>query len=199
MGRFVSGAGGNVPRKQSIRLLASNPSVPIPSWARVAYITGCGGGAGGSSTAAVSSAASANRFPLLLSPGATTMSVTIGAGGVGGGSGAAGGDTIIAIDSVNVLRLTGGPASSVDVTPAFWSVSASTWRPWALFPQAVAGIDQIMPATLGRGSINNSSTGGSSAFGAGGNAGPATGYGAGGGINGAGSPGFLLIEFKEAS
>ena len=117
MGRFVSG-GGAVPRKQSVRVTASNPSVAIPSWARVAYITGCapGGGAGNSTTGGQRGGGGgaggyANRVPVQIT-NETSIAVVIGslgAGAAGGAnaSGAAGGDTTVTVGSL-VLRLEGG-------------------------------------------------------------------------------------------
>ena len=88
MGRFTSG-GGAVPRKQSIRLTASNPSVAIPSWARIAYITGTAPGGGGANSTTSGQRGGgggaggyANRLPLQIT-NETSLAVTIGAPGPG--------------------------------------------------------------------------------------------------------------------
>lgn len=117
MGRFTSG-GGAVPRKQTLRLTTSNPSVLIPSWARVAYITGTAPGGGGSNSTTAGQRGGgggaggyANRVPLQIT-NETSLAVTIGAAGPGAaagsnGAGANGGDTTVVMGA-NTLTLEGG-------------------------------------------------------------------------------------------
>lgn len=119
MGRFLSGGGaGALPRKQSIRLTASNPSVAIPSWARVARVTGTAPGGGGGNSGSTTDRGGgggaggwANGLPLQIN-GETTLAVVIGALGTGaaGGSNSAGGNagnTTVTIGNTQ-LRLGGG-------------------------------------------------------------------------------------------
>lgn len=119
MGRFVSGAGaGSQPRRQIVRLTASNPAVPVPAWAGIVYVSGCGGGGGGGNSTASSQRGGgggaggyAVRVPVPLQ-GAQTVSVVIGALGAGAlasanAAGADAGNTEIVIGSVEI-RLGGG-------------------------------------------------------------------------------------------
>lgn len=186
-------------RRATYVLTSSNASFPIPSWAQggkgIVYVTGCGGGAGGAMTGNGGSAAvSANRHPLIIPASVSTMNLTIGAAGAietGGGS------TIIAFGSTNALRLTGGTVSSAESFPAIWN--GSFWQLQVINAGTVSGLSIHAGQTLARGVNAGSTTGASSLFGAGGGSGnPATGYGAGGGQNAAGSPGFLILEFTEA-
>lgn len=239
MGRFLSGGGsGGAPRRLSVRLLASNPSVPIPSWARVAYITGCGGGSSGGigSNAAGEgggAGAFAIRHPLLIPDGTATLAAEIGAAGAAviaavATTGNIGGATIVTVGSTT-LRLNGGGNNAAGT--AFiggWPYINGT--AFASVAGAPPGTGWMVGTTQGASSLgvgsnggpNNQSaawgTGGHSPFGAalmrnttisGNTAGvDAQGYGAGGTsastagssvTSGAGAPGFLLIEFEEAT
>jgi hypothetical protein len=151
------------------------------------YISGCGGGeAGEAATNGGNAAASAAKFPLIIPTGATTMGITIGAGGVAPAG--AGGNTDIAVGGTDYLRLAGGPTSQ----PQFWT--GSTWR--ALIP--TDDVSRFAAAGLMQGAANSSASGGPSLYGAGGATGnPGLGYGAGGGVNGDGSDGFVMLEFVE--
>lgn len=116
MGRFLSGT--LVPRKQTVRLTASNPSVAIPSWARIAYITGTAPGGGGANSTTSGQRGGgggaggyANRVPLQIT-NETSIAVVIGAPGTGAaansnGAGADAGDTTVTMGS-NVVTLEGG-------------------------------------------------------------------------------------------
>lgn len=247
MGRFLSGGSGSVPRKQSVRLLASNPSVAIPSWARVAYVTGCGSGASGSiGDSGGGAGAFAVRHPVLIPDGVTTLAAVIGAAGAAvTGSAAApgniGGATTMTMGST-VLRLNGGGngASSagghaVGGWPYINSVafvnnpSLGVGTSW-LGISNPGGASSATGASAGAATLGPGAAGGvptvAGAWGTGGS-GPfgsaqprmsapaanasgtdAQGYGAGGTAastsggtvtSGAGSPGFLLIEFEEAT
>ncbi len=244
MGRFVSG-GGAVPRKQAIRLTTSNPSVSIPSWARVAYITGVAPGGGGSNSATAGQRGGgggaggyAIRVPLQIT-NETTIAVTIGAAGPGGagGSGTAGsngGNTTVVMGS-NTLTLeggTGGTAGASGGGPGGRAVigvltGIATTQvqagPIAGPGNAAVGLSGVA-SPLSAGATGGSSgatpsqgngAGACSPFGAGGPGvdtvvnntagGNATGFGAGGaggqgtGKGGDGAPGFVLIEFEEAT
>lgn len=117
MGRFLSGT--LVPRKQSIRLTASNPAIAIPSWARVAYITGTAPGGGGGNASGTNTDRGGGggaggfcvRVPLQIN-GEATLGVVIGAAGTGaasnsGGSGGNAGNTTVTLGTLQ-LRLQGG-------------------------------------------------------------------------------------------
>lgn len=121
---FLSGGGGGGGRSERIVCTASNPSIAVPSWARAVIISGCGGGGGGSGWnsggahggSPGSAAAYAVRHPLLIPQGASTMAVSIGAGGSGGAvaaSGGDGGDTTLVWLGVTALRLRGGLGGGV--------------------------------------------------------------------------------------
>ncbi|MBS3958294.1 MAG: hypothetical protein KGZ52_02685 [Xanthomonadaceae bacterium] len=124
MGRFLSGGDGSVPRALRTFLAASNPSIAIPSWARMIRIDGCGGGGGGatrnSSWACGGGGAGFVRGLLLALPtGVTTAAATIGAGGTCPlNSGAApdqtgtnGGNTVLTIGSLTLTIPGGGGAT----------------------------------------------------------------------------------------
>lgn len=119
MGRFLSGGTG--PRTQRVQLLASNPSVPVPSWAKAVRVTGCGGGMSGSMVGTSGQRGNggaaggfANGLLLPIPSGVTTLAAVIGAGGspvtmstttpVNGNNG---GNTTLTIGT-NQLTLEGG-------------------------------------------------------------------------------------------
>lgn len=237
MGRFLSGGSGSVPRKHSIRLLASNPSVPIPSWARVAYITGCGGGSSGGignagTTNGGAAGAFAIRHPVLIPADATTLAAVIGAAGAAVTGAAAahgniGGATTVTM-AATVLRLNGGGngLAGSGYTVGGWPyVNSTAFSNGGSFVGSGWLGMSAGAATLGVGA-DGGTPNQNSAFGAGA-ASPfgaaqirtsnvtsnspgfdAQGYGAGGTsavtsggsvTSGAGSQGFLLIEFEEAT
>jgi len=124
MGRFVSGAGSDQPRKKTIKLFASDPAVPVPAWAGVVYVTGCGGGGGGGNTSSAGNlrgagggaSAFSSRAPIPVPSGLATVQVIIGAAGVGaaGGSNAAGTDggksTVTVGQQITLFGGGGGPS-----------------------------------------------------------------------------------------
>lgn len=99
--------------RRTVRLTASDPAVPVPAWAEYLVVTavGAGGGGGllGQGASAISSRSSGGGAggyvldAIVPLAGISTMSVTIGAGGVGGGptvntfgaAGSCGGDTVV--------------------------------------------------------------------------------------------------------
>lgn len=249
MGRFLSGGSGGAPRKQAIRP-ASNPSVAIPSWARVAYISGTAAGGGGGNASGSNTdrgggggaGAFCNRVPLQLN-GEASLAVVIGAIGTGaasnsGASGTAAGNVSVTVGSLQ-LRLQGGQAGGGGAGVAgggglggravvgrsddavLFPSNGSGGVPWG---QTGAGISSGVLAASpmigdgapgAGGNLTPRGSGGLSIYGAASrgteaattNTGPqaALGYGGGGGGStgtvaaGDGGPGFILIEFEEAT
>ncbi|HZH44261.1 MAG TPA: hypothetical protein VEY50_09290 [Lysobacter sp.] len=118
MGRFASDIAtllSGTQRRQVVTLTASNPSVPIPSWAQggkgIVRVTGCGAGGGGAGGPGASGAV-AWEHPLVIPPGITTLAAVIGAGGAAGvrdsTAGATGGHTAVSMNAIEILRLGGG-------------------------------------------------------------------------------------------
>lgn len=122
MGRYMTG--NSQPRRRIVTLFASNPSVPIPVWARsgksIALVTGVGGGSSG----AVKKLESGTRYggggagafavehPVIIPAGLATCSVLIGAGGAAVTAnadtlGTVGGATVLTLGAA-VLGLLGG-------------------------------------------------------------------------------------------
>ena len=123
MGRSLSKAIIDQPRRKVVRFTVSNPAYPVPAWATVAYVTGCAPGGGGfnsSSTGARGSGGGAGAFcsrvPLALS-GAATIGVSIGGKGVGSAisstAGTDAGGTRITVGAL-VLTLEGGKGATSD-------------------------------------------------------------------------------------
>lgn len=198
---ILGGAASTAQRRETYVLTTSNAALPIPSWAQggkgIVYVTGCGGGAGGAAaTDAGGSSASAIKHPLIIPTGATTMGLTIGAGGA---VGASGGDTEISIGGTNALRLGGGAVGINIASPALWNVAAAAWRT-TVYNNTVFNaslIHAFSSWTLQRGVPNTEGSPAIGPFGAATSGQPGTGYGSGGGINAVGAPGFLLLEFVE--
>lgn len=228
MSRYITPPAVDVPRKKTIKLFASNPSVAVPAWAGVVYVTGCGAGAGGSNSTVAGqrgaggiAGAYAIRAPIPLD-GEAVISVVIGApgGGAAGSSntlGGVGGSTVITV---------GGRALTLSTRAHFGSIASITSsvdsRPWTptlvnqagtnwdnpLAPGAVGGLGSSGPEGMGAGGFGPFGGGGdgvanppaANAPGA-----DATGFGAGGaGSNGTGkagdgSPGFVMLEFEETA
>lgn len=121
MGRFLSGAGGSVPRSLRQVFEASNPSFAIPGWARFMRVTGVGGGGSGAIgvTTGQRGSGGASGFhvielPLIIPAGVAAMAVAIGAPGAAVSAAAAaagnsGGRTTLTLGSVLAMRIDGGP------------------------------------------------------------------------------------------
>lgn len=200
----LSQALGN-PRRQIVTLTASNASLSIPSWARggkgVVFVTGCGGGGGGNASTGGGGAAWAMRHPLIIPSGQTAMGVVVGAGGAANTDG---GSTVISIGGVDFLRLQGGfsgSSSGAAGSVQFWDSTNGAWRFQGVGltgNSTETAVYTFSSWALGRGTQAGGSTGGSSPFGAGTSfAIAAVGYGSGGGVNSAGSAGFMILEFVE--
>lgn len=132
MGRYTSDSGaGTQPRKKTVILTASTPFVPIPIWADIVYVTGCGaGGGGGNNTSAGQRGGGggaggyAIRVPMPIvgvHDQNATLEVVIGAAGQGAaassnGAAADAGDTTISLGAV-VLRLRGGAGGAGGANP----------------------------------------------------------------------------------
>lgn len=183
-------------RRKVVTFTSSNASYPIPKWAKggIMYVTGCGSGAGGAATTnAGMSAACAIRHPIMIPSSASTLSVTIAAGGSAGGGPGNGNPTDIAIDGANILRLNGGSSTNY---AHFWDGSAWVAQSFTGATYNDTRIVELSGMTLIKGRANLSSTPGSGPFGAATTTSVA-GYGIGGIVNGAGKPGFLIVEFVE--
>lgn len=131
MGRYLtptdSGAGG--PMRSEFHVIeSSTPALPIPAWAKLARITGVGGGAGGGNRtdAGVRGAGGGSggiaRNVLLPIDGEGSVSIAIGAGGAGAAGGSAsvggnGGNTVISIGS-KAITLFGGIEGSMSSSSA---------------------------------------------------------------------------------
>jgi len=159
---------GFVPRRRVLRFTASSPSVPIPSWARVAYITGCGGGGGGGGldsgdsanigtplASGGASAAWAINFPIMIPDGVTTVDVQIGAGGTAGPNdangntannhGGDGGHTSITVGAFSVVLGGGGRGLSGG------TVSGAPSRGVAGVVDPLGGNGPLIEGTIGNG------------------------------------------------
>ena len=214
-------------------VFTSNGTWPVPDFVDTIWVSGCaGGGGGGSSGGGTSSAGGAGgagggagepvlKTPISVTPG-HTLSITIGAAGVGGAApasdtvgnnGTAGGNTVLedSTSSTTLLTLTGGSGGD----GGGGAGAANGAAPSSGYPGGGAGRDSIYSA--------NGGTGGSGPFGGGGGLGRGAagtssgfpgnngyGYGAGGGggggtyaasaatsgaAGGNGAPGFLVIEW----
>lgn len=114
MGRYVSGGDGTGRISESIVILReSNPSLPIPDFARggkgIAYVSGVASGGGGdadSSGGAGGSGAFAIDHPIFIPADAETIAVELGAPGNAGSQSA--GWTLIRVNNQVALRLGGG-------------------------------------------------------------------------------------------
>ena len=212
----LGGTSSNAPRRENYTLTSSNASLPIPAWAQggkgIVYVTGVGGGGGSSTTTGGTSGAWARQHPLIIPSGATTMGLTIGAGGPAGTAGG-GGDTEVAIGGTNVLRLTGGvgisnaPLSFVD--PALWNAANAAWVSVSPPINSVTTFSARFGWFQAGASIGPGWGGQSAALGGGGpfgaspssGTGSAIGYGAGASsvsdVGYAGAPGLLILEFVE--
>lgn len=215
MGRYLTpsgGEGGAGMRNLRHVLTASNPAVPVPSWAKMVRVTGCGVGAGGGIADPITMTGKsggaggiANNAPLLIGS-ATTLAVVVGAAGAGRttgtGDGGAGGDTTISVPGGQVMTLKG--ANGFQSGAAFIGTTQPTasyadWRANAgLFPGFVS------PGFMEHGSASPFGAFGAAANAGGGDGGNATGYGAGGGVSvdgkgGDGSPGIVILEFQECA
>lgn len=89
MGRYVT---PSTMRNQRMVLTDSNPALPVPAWAKVARISGCGGGAGGNNVTTANvcgggGGAGGAADDLLFPLSGATMAITIGAGGAGAAPG----------------------------------------------------------------------------------------------------------------
>ena len=212
---ILGGASSSAQRRETYVLTSSNASFPIPSWARggkgIVYVTGCGGGGGSSTSTGGLSGAWARQHPLIIPSGATTMGLTIGAGGPAGTAGG-GGSTEIAIGGTNILRLTGGTGNSNApqsfVSPSLWGAANSQWRsiaPPVNSSTAFAALFGWFQPGISIGSGwggQDEASGGDGPFGVSWNAASnAIGYGAGAssfnGAGYAGAPGFLILTFVE--
>ena len=218
MGRYLTpsgaGAGGDSSSMRSQRhvLTASNPALAVPAWAKVARISGVGGGGGGSvafeTIGAVSGGGGGGIAAGALLPlfGAATVAIVIGAAGIGkaagsSGNGGAGGNTTI---TAGALTMTLEGANGIVRGRAFMGVNPPPGG--YADSSAAAG---LMPGynTSGDGSLGSPSPfggGGKAEVTAVGNGEDANGYGAGGGGShggrgGHGSPGLVIIEFLEAA
>lgn len=114
------------PRSRTVVLTSSNAAVPVPEWAGLVYVTGCGAGASGSiisttgSGAGGAAGAFAIRHPIPIPDAVSSIAVTVGAAGaavgpVSSGAGNAGGTTSITVDTVT-LHLGGGLAPAANST-----------------------------------------------------------------------------------
>lgn len=118
-----------IQRRKTVRLTASDPAVPVPDWAEYLLLTAVGAGGGGGlgdlGAGAITRRGNGGgagglvyELPIPLA-GVSTVSVTIGAPGVGGGPGAAqangtlGGDTVVVAGAITVT-CEGGPAGAGD-------------------------------------------------------------------------------------
>lgn len=119
----------SVQRRRTVRLTASDPAVPVPSWAEYLVLTAVGGGGAGGllaqGAAAISACATgggAGGFVdgvVVPLAGVSSVSVTIGAGGVGGGpttnvfgaAGTPGGDTVV-VAGDTTITCEGGKGST---------------------------------------------------------------------------------------
>ena len=143
MGRFVSGGLIGVPRSLRQVFETSNPSFPIPSWARFMRVSGVGGGASGGIRTTTGNRGSgggsgfhATDLPLAIPTGITTIAVAIGAAGAAASAAAAangnaGGDTTLSFGAVVALRLNGGPSGLSSGAPPSLptSLGAEVYRP----------------------------------------------------------------------
>lgn len=126
MGRYVSQSVGAQPRRKIITLTASNPAVPIPTWAQngksIVYVSGCGGGASGAISDVAgqrgpggSAPGQCLGVPLPIAAGLTTVAAVIGAAGPGVAAavatpGIAGGESSLTVGALSVV-LKGAPAT----------------------------------------------------------------------------------------
>ncbi len=208
MGRYVSQSVSTQPRRKIVRLTASNPSLAIPSWAKVLRVSGCGGGASGAVAAinatTMGSGGGAGAFAhdvcLALPTGVLTLAAIIGAAGAAvastnGSSGNAGGATTLAIAGLPTLTLEGGKAGNAGGTSVFGGQAyfgASKFNTGLTFNDmlAAAGLQAGKPGGGGSQPNEGYGEGACSAFGDGGlgraspasdvNGNNASGYGAGG-------------------
>lgn len=107
-------------RRKLVTLTASDAAVAVPSWARMAYITGAGGGGSGAVRTLTgqrggggASSTGVLRLPVAIAPGTSTLAVTIGAGGTGPSAttqtdGTTGGTTTVTIGTYFNLSISGG-------------------------------------------------------------------------------------------
>lgn len=118
MGMYVSGSSA-AGSDSAIKLTNSTVGIQIPSWAQFLLVSGSAGGGGGSgyntasghNGSAGGSGASAVRHTIPILPGAATFDVAIGTKGLAGalnGHATNGGNTIVTMLGVTVLRLNGG-------------------------------------------------------------------------------------------
>lgn len=117
--------GGSTGRIKRVMLTASAPSVPIPAWAKLGYVTGCaGGGSGAVQNSSIGTGGAAGAFafrhPFLIGVGVSSVAIQIGAGGApvsiyGSIAGNAGGDTTISAGAFHLL-LKGGSGGPLDYT-----------------------------------------------------------------------------------
>lgn len=227
MGRYLtpSAAGGTAAGSQFMRLVASNPAVPVPASAKFVRVSGCGGGGGGGNrTDIVSPAqgggAAASAIGAILSvAGLATIAVTIGAAGLGAApstdSGGTNGGATIVTAGTHGITLPGGTGGTVGTNGqggrGFSGLGSAGNREQSSgvdndIPQAgffcdggesgVGGIGGV--SQFGNGAVNPAfaaNTAGADSTGFGG--GGAGGHGTGGG--GDGTPGFLILEFIDAA
>jgi len=203
-------------------------SVTVPDWAEVVNIYGIGGGQGGGNSTTVGQVGAGGGGGALVSglavplAGATSISVTIGAGGAGaaGGAntvGAFGGNTAIDLGA-QTLTLEGGGQAGAQVARPYWGTFTGatssgqaplsingTGQPSNPFGAGASGTTAGTAAFSGFGAYGMYGSGGQSittaiapvnfAGGA------ADGYGSGGGGSngtspgGNGAPGLVMLEF----
>lgn len=211
MSRYITPARLDLPRSQIHLVYSSDPAFPVPSWARIAYVTGCGGGGSASSAGNYGGAgAFAIRHPILLPVGLLSLDVQIGSGGLS----SAGGSTSLRGAGVLLLWLGGGSSNFAGGCPgAPYSTALSAAPglsldatfgtrfnpPWSQYTAASTGQivgDSVAGAsmqgvTLFVGSSGafatrgNSQSGWNRAAGSSAGAGP---FGIGGGLDGFGNP-----------
>lgn len=209
MGRYTSDTGGGQPRKKTIKLFASDPAVPVPAWAGVVYVTGCGGGGGGGNQSATAGARGGGggaggycvRLPVALA-GEELASIIIGdasAGALGGSTASApdAGNTVVMIGArvITLFGGRGGLASAMLVAIGGYAVIGSAVGLSSGQPtQGPFGSDLVSQGLNGPSSPLSSGAGGA----IGNNA--ASGYGAGGlSIFGAGGDGLASVPGANAS
>lgn len=162
----------------------SNGTFTVPAGVTEVLVSGCGGGAGGNSGYSGGAGQPVIKQGIAVTPG-HVLSITIGAGGVGGNATATGGGNTVLTDSTTstvLLTLAGATGGSgySNGYPGGGNLSSGSTQPGASGPYGAGG-----------------GSGGTAA----GTAGlPAYGYGAGGGqgqsaAGGNGAPGFLSLEF----
>lgn len=221
MGRMISAAPSEIPRRRIVRLEDSNPAVPVPAWAKLMYASGVGAGGGGAAAPNVSNiigggggaGAGCNRTEVPLD-GVASVAVEVGVGGQGaqGTIGAAyaagtnGGDTTITAGS-RVIRLGGGVGAATEQGGPGGTVNNGG--------QPAALLTMVTGVSGNQGNSNGRGVGGHSDFGMAARAPvdpsvdnfqpvPSPGFGAGGtGSSGSGhaedgSHGIVILEFVEA-